>query len=219
MRVAKDYTGYTFGQWTVLHRDTDRVTKYWVCRCSCGTVKSVCIDNLKGGTSLRCQKCKGELSRKRMTTHGESKTKLYYVWLTMRNRCYRSEVKGYERYGGRGITVCEEWRKSYESFRDWAMDNGYREGLEIDRVDNDGNYEPSNCRWVTRLENMQNTRINKKVFYHGKIYTRTELADNAHLSRRLVGERLRKGWSVEETLHYNPVVGNNQTLRRKHNGK
>ena len=90
--------------------------------------------------------------------HGESSTKLYYIWHNIKNRCLNPNTPYYKYYGGRGITICPEWTDDYTKFRDWSLSNGYQEGLEIDREDTDGNYEPSNCRWVTHKENMRNTR-------------------------------------------------------------
>jgi hypothetical protein len=211
-----DYTGQHFGRWTVLNKDNK--PKQWICRCKCGKVKSVNIDNLKAGKTRSCGCFRGDHYRALWTTHGESKTKLYYVWLAMRNRCNRPGVNGYERYGGRGIKVCEEWMYDFPAFRDWALSNGYKEGLEIDRIDNDGNYESSNCRWVTRFENMQNTRLNKHIEYNGKAYTINELSDMCGLSPGLIGDRLRKGWTVKEAITLQPKVGNNQNLRGKNYG-
>lgn len=93
-------------------------------------------------------------------SHGLSDTPIYSVWLAMRRRCRLSTSTNYERYGGRGIRVCDEWASSFEAFHAWASGNGYEPGLEIDRIDNDGHYEPSNCRWVTRKVNGQNKRSN-----------------------------------------------------------
>ena len=101
------------------------------------------------------------LNKKRVAhnrSHGQLPRKLYRVWHQMRARCQYPSVKCYPNYGGRGIRVCEEWNNSYEPFRDWALANGYQEGLQIDRVDNDGDYEPSNCRWVTKSRNCRNRR-------------------------------------------------------------
>lgn len=91
-------------------------------------------------------------------THGESRTRLYQIWLDMRGRCQRKSDPGFLYYGGRGISVCEAWNGSYELFRDWARANGYADGLQIDRRDVNGNYDPSNCRWATRVQQMRNTR-------------------------------------------------------------
>ena len=208
---AFDYTGQQFGRWTVLRRGDK--PKFWICRCECGKVKAANIDNLKAGKSTSCGCYKAELGRKHFETHGQSKTKLYAVWCAMRNRCNKPGVNGYNRYGGRGIKVCEEWQNSFVPFLGWAMANGYKEGLEIDRINNDGNYCPENCRWVTRFENMQNTRINKHIEYKGNTYTISQLAEIHGIDASLVGSCLRKGWTVEEAVTLAPKVGNNQSLR------
>ena len=106
--------------------------------------------------SRECRKvCKGFTHSR---THGESKTRLYTTWRSMKSRCHCETSPVFSYYGGRGIEVCREWRHSYEAFRDWAHDNGYRSDLELDRIDNDGDYEPSNCRWADRTLQMRNTR-------------------------------------------------------------
>lgn len=209
--VGKDYTGSRFGHWKVLYKSN--VKRKWFARCDCGTIEEVWIDNLKSGKSTRCNHCKAEISRKNATTHGESKTRLYYVWYSMRKRCTCKNSTSYKDYGARGIKVCEEWFKSYIPFREWSLSHGYKEGLQIDRIDNNKGYSPENCRWVTHRENMQNTRKNKKVQFHGKNYTRTQLADMSGKSNHLIANRLRKGWSIEEAMNIPAKIGNNQTLR------
>ncbi len=97
------------------------------------------------------------LAGSKRTTHGESKTRLYRIWCHIRNRCFCKSSSAYPDYGGRGVSICEEWSK-YESFRDWAIANGYQDGLEIDRKDSNKNYAPENCRWATRCQQMHNTR-------------------------------------------------------------
>lgn len=92
------------------------------------------------------------------TKHGGSRTRLHQIWSHMKTRCFCPTVKPFEYYGARGITVCNQWADSFEAFRDWALANGYRDDLELDRKDTNGNYEPSNCRWATRTQQMQNTR-------------------------------------------------------------
>ncbi len=106
----------------------------------------------------------------------ESRTKIYGVWLAMRRRCYLKTCNDYKNYGSRGIVVCDEWKNSYDSFKYWAIHNGYQEGLEIDRNDVDGNYEPSNCRWVTRLVNARNKRNTVHIEMHGETKTLQEWA-------------------------------------------
>lgn len=216
MKPAFDYTGQQFGRWTVLKRGDK--PKIWICRCECGKIKAANIDNLKSGKSISCGCYRAELGEKQLKKHGMSKTKLYYVWYGMKKRCGNPGVRGYERYGGRGIKVCKEWAVNFETFMAWAMVNGYKEGLEIDRIDNEGNYEPTNCRWVTRYENMQNTRINKHIEYKGKVYTINQLSEMHGIAAKLIGARLRKGWNVEEAISLAPEVGNNQNLRGSKNG-
>lgn len=211
MRKAKDHSGERYGHWLILERGSKE--KYWICRCDCGTVCEVNIDNMKSGRSNNCRKCQSKKTAKRMTTHGESESHLYYVWYSMRKRCSCVSSKSYKDYGARGISVCKEWNENFEAFRDFAKLNGYREGLQIDRINNDGNYFPENCRFVTKTENSWNTRRNRTVTYNGKQYKLPELAHLKNLKANLVSERIRKGWSVEEAVEIQPVIGNNQLLR------
>ena len=122
--------------------------------------------------------------------HGDFGTKLYNVWCDMKQRCYNSKHKRYKDYGGRGITICPEWANDYTKFRDWALSHGYKENLQINRIENDGNYEPSNCNWVTRTENINNRRntISKELIkqiefsYNTEEYTRKDLAIKYNVS-------------------------------------
>jgi hypothetical protein len=146
--------GCTFGKWTVLEKVEDsRKDSYWLCKCECGTVKSVKGTNLTTNNSTHCKKCTS-------LTHGDSgaykRTKLYARWINMKARCNNPNATRYENYGGRGITVCQEWQDSFEAFKEWALANGYEENLQINRIDNDGNYCPENCDWVTNTENLRN---------------------------------------------------------------
>ena len=103
--------------------------------------------------------------------------KLYAVWSCMKQRCYNPKNKRWNRYGGRGIKICEEWKNSFESFREWALSHGYSEGLTIDRINNDGNYEPDNCRWATYKEQNNNYSGNVIIEYNGERHTVTQWAE------------------------------------------
>lgn len=145
-------------------------------------------------------KCKGyTIDRIGISTHHDTKSRLYKIWTSMRERCYRKGHTHYKDYGGRGITVCEEWLE-YLPFKEWASASGYKDGLTIDRIDNNGNYEPSNCRWVTIKEQANNKRTNHIVHYKDTEYTLSQLAEKVGIKQTTLRERLNMGWSVERAV-------------------
>lgn len=146
MPALIDVTGQRFGRWLVLGRGDH---KRWRCRCECGLERAVAGDHLRGGRSRSCGCLKLERLAARLRTHGGKGTNLYQRWHNIKSRCLVRSATNFARYGGAGVTLCEEWR-AFEPFRDWALANGYRADLTIDRRDNDKGYEPGNCRWVTR---------------------------------------------------------------------
>ena len=139
--------------------------------------------------------------------HGGYKTELYGKWCSMKNRCNCPTNKQYKDYGGRGIRVCEEWEHDFAAFRDWALNNGYSEDLQIDRIDNDEGYSPTNCRFVTPAENMRNRRNNVYFVYMGNRVTMKDLSKITGIPYRRIRNRKDLGWSIEEILKYpNPHV-------------
>ena len=132
-------------------------------------------------------------------THGKRYTKLYHIWSSMKDRCINPRCKDYDFYGGRGVKVCEEWIY-FENFDAWAMKNGYKEGLSIDRIDNHGDYCPENCRWITIKEQCYNRRSNHYIEYNGKIQTITQWAEEYGMTEQVLSGRLRKGWDMESAL-------------------
>ncbi len=151
-----------------LVKDLGRISNHRYGEYECPKCESIFkrrVSSVEKNKIYKCKECLGNPRR----THGETGTRIYKVWTAMRDRCLRKNVKSYVNYGGRGITICDDWLKSYVSFRDWALTNGYNKDLTIDRINNNGNYEPSNCRFITRLDQAYNRRPSKKVSNTGEI--------------------------------------------------
>ena len=165
MSRVKDLTGQRFGRLVVISRaeSTKEGRARWLCLCDCGT------QSIKMGKLLlngHCRSCGcGEYENRvnNCTSHKLSDTRLYNVWSAMKQRCYYPKHKDFYNYGGRGITVCDEWKNDFLSFYNWAVNNGYRDDLCIDRIDNDKGYSPENCRWATAKEQRLNQRPRKRV--------------------------------------------------------
>ena len=134
-------------------------------------------------------------------THGIRNTRIYEIWKDMKKRCFNPNCAAYHLYGGRGIIVCEKWKDNVKDFYDWAMQNGYTDKLTLDRIDVNGNYEPSNCRWVTKKEQANNTRRNHQISYNGKTQTLQQWADELGISRVSLRHRICDyHWSIEKAL-------------------
>lgn len=206
MSIHKDLTGKRFGRWTVIERvygyqnDSMRPRVRYLCKCDCGTEKIVLAESISRGLSKSCGCLTKEVCSKSNRTHGESKTRLYRVWNAMKNRCYNKNTIHYEDYGGRGISVCKDWMESYESFRDWAICNGYKDGLSIDRINNDRNYEPENCRWIDCVGQANNRRSNRLYTYNGETHNIMEWSKIYGIPYKLLHGRLRSGWDIERAL-------------------
>ncbi len=178
----EDITGMKFGKLTAIEcvgrkQRSGRNIPYWKCKCNCGNYKEIAKEDLFSGSVVSC----GCHKLKCSTKHGGYKERLYSVWKDMRNRCHSCNDESFSLYGGRGITICEEWN-DYSNFRKWAMDNGYDPYAEfqectIDRIDNDGNYEPNNCRFVNMVIQANNTRRNIKIDMDGTVKTMKQWSD------------------------------------------
>lgn len=197
----KNLTGMTFGQLTVLAFAGNRGDKaVWRCRCFCGKEIVAYACNLSSGKSKTCgcvrDKATGDRSRK----HGLSRSSEHNAWQHMRRRCFNKRDKSYRNYGGRGITVCDEWRDSFEAF---YRDMGPRPSAQhsIERINVNGDYEPNNCRWATRKEQSRNTRRNFYVTFQGITATLAEHCERLGLRYGAIALRLRRyGWSIEDAF-------------------
>lgn len=192
---------------------------YYLCKCDCGNETIVRADGLLRGTTVSCGCYKNEQRReqcKKMQDmnkkHGLYNTPLYRTWVSMKDRCYNINGIPYKWYGFRGITVCKEWKNNFQAFYDWSLKNGYQKGLSIDRIDTDGNYEPSNCRWTTMKEQMNNTRKNRYIIYNGTTHTLSQWSEILNINSRTLLSRFNMGWSIERAFT-TPVQKHNKKER------
>lgn len=202
MAVKIDLTGHIYGDLTVIKLAVDEVgkKKKWLCKCKCGNTCIVSGSNLRNGHTKHCSECGYKITSEKKLLHGETGTKLYFVWRGILNRCENKKFKSYSDYGARGIEVCKEWNDS-KTFFEWASVSGYKEGLEIDRIDVNGNYCPENCRWVSREKNANNKRNNKIIECNGETRTLAEWARHFGVNYKNLSRNLRKGYSLEEAVY------------------
>ena len=213
MAQRKDLSGEVFGRLTVVKRCEDYITaggnrySQYLCKCECGNEVMVRANKLTSSYTNSCGCLRRERMSKKATIHGKSHTKLYRTWFHMRQRCSDRNNKDYNRYGGRGITVCSEWENDFQVFMNWALLNGYSDSLTLDRIDVDSGYYPENCRWSTNIEQMNNTRANHKISYCGQEKTIAEWARIAGLPYNTLYSRLfRYRWPIDKALNYIDVV-------------
>lgn len=201
-RVLEDLTGQRFGRWAVIERapNKGKVTM-WHCKCDCGNEKDVCAAKLKNGESRSCGCLQKEIVSMRDGNHHLSSTRLHRIWGGMKTRCYNSNYPQYKDYGGRGITVCAEWSNSFTAFYNWAMSNGYQDGLTLDRIDNDKGYSPDNCRWATQKFQNNHKRSNVNITYNGETHNIAEWAEILDIPRQTLRDRIQRyNWPVERAL-------------------
>lgn len=197
------YVGKRFDRLLVLkfsHKIKHRV--FVLCRCDCGAEKLFATSDLKSGRVHSC----GCLLREMYAKKAQNKItniRLHYIYLSIKKRCFNPNSKAYKNYGARGITMCKEWsdtKTGYRAFEAWSLEHGYKQGLSIDRINNDGNYEPSNCRWATNYEQSNNKRTNHIITVNEKQYTLRQAQDVFHIPSDRIRCRLKAGWPVEKAV-------------------
>lgn len=194
-----DLTGNRYGRLLVtkFDRKNQHGDTYWVCRCDCGNYKSIASNKLRSGWTKSCGCLHKEIMRQKLLSHGMSKSKLYSSWELMKSRCYYPQNNRYYRYGGRGIKVCDEWL-SFERFKEWALKNGYKEGLTLERKNIDKNYEPDNCCWITKEEQARNKCNTVWVVYKGERMCMSVFAREMGVSINVISNRIKKGMNGDE---------------------
>jgi hypothetical protein len=200
MTFSYDIVGHVFGRYTVIAKSPRAGThSYWVCRCACGNERTVRGDSLLCGHSGSCGCLCAEVSSKKARTHGRTKTTEYKTWQGMRSRCDNARDHGYPRYGGRGIRVCQRWRTSFEQF---FADMGPKPSPthSLDRINNDGDYEPRNCRWASKATQSRNRGSNRLLTLNGETKPLIEWAEAIGVTHRTLTMRLLNKWPIEKAL-------------------
>lgn len=195
-----DITGNRYGRLVVLEKAKTEKNgvAIWKCLCDCGNITYVRGSNLKWGAVKSCG-CLRKLSR--TATHKMSKTRLYHTWASIKSRCYYAGHKSYNNYGGRGITMCDEWANSSEAFIKWALSSGYADDMTIERIDVNGNYTPENCKWIPAKDQAKNRRSCRVYTYNGKTQNLTNWCNELQLPYKNIHNRLVKlGWSFERAI-------------------
>lgn len=200
MSKVKNLDGQRFGKLIVLERAKNSKSgkAKWVCLCDCGNKTNVVTCQLTSGKTKSCG-CKKMESKN--FTHKMSKTRLYYIWLDMRKRCYDPKNKSFLNYGQKGITVCDQWKNDFVSFMNWSYQNGYSKELTIDRIDGNLGYSPENCRWANRIVQNNNRKNSVFVEYMGETKTLSEWCRQYGKNYKTVYQRFKKlGWDFEKSM-------------------
>lgn len=190
--------GMKFSRWEIIELEYN--SQLCLCSCVCGTIKRVFKSALRSGLSKSCGCLKRENQGKASRKHGFTGHKLHDIWRGMLGRCFNPNNGCYARYGGRGIVVCEEWRNDFVKFYGWAISNGWEDGLQIERNNNEGIYEPINCSWATRKAQCRNRSNNKLIYCKGETKTISEFAERMNVPMYLISRRIRDGWGEEEAV-------------------
>lgn len=195
--VTSDISGQKFNHLTAVKLVSRKPTR-WLCLCDCGNYTTVLTSNLKSGAVKSC----GCIAHKGNPKHNQCYTRVYRIYAKILRRCFSHDDPAYSHYGGRGITMCEEWKNSFSAFSKWAYENGYRDNLTIDRIDNNGDYCPENCRWASYYEQSNNRRSNRVYTYKGKTKDLKQWCDELGVSYKTIYARISRGWSFEDAVNW-----------------
>ena len=196
-KIRLDLIGQKFGELTVV--EFSHISKHqktmWKCKCDCGTEIIVQGSHLKSGHTTSCGKHKEPT-----VEHGLTNTRLYRIWASMKTRCTNQKNKNFHQYGGRGINICDEWLNDFETFYNWAMATGYNDLLTLERIDNNSDYCPSNCKWISIQEQQNNKRTSRFIEAYGEKHTVAEWGKKLGLNPGTIRTRLRAGDTGEKAL-------------------
>jgi len=203
MNKKEDLVGKVFGRWTVIKSVDEKHghnSDYWTCKCTCGKTSNITRYDLTNGHSKSCGCYSAYLLGNRKRKHGARNTRLYSIWLSIRNRCNRVRNDNYKWYGARGIQVCDTWNKDFIAFREWALANGYNDNLTIDRINSNMGYYPENCRWSDMTTQNNNRRDNVLIKIGDEVDTLSNWAKHSGIPYGCLYRRKALGWSEDELL-------------------
>lgn len=209
-----DLVGNKYGKLIVLEYSYTKAKKrYWKCQCDCGSIVYIPTINLTSGNTKSCGCLKHEI--KSNYIHGKQKTRLYHIWQGMKSRCLNPNSIKFKNYGGRGIKICEEWKNNFMSFYNWAIENSYntnktRAEQTLDRINNNDDYKPSNCRWTTHSQNCRNRNNNAYLTKDGVSKTIVEWSEELNLNSKIIYERAKKYTDI------NDILSQENLTRKKH---
>lgn len=194
-------TGERYGCLTVITEiQTKGAKRRFLCKCDCGNEAEVALGNLRNGNTKSCGCFQKDNASKAHKTHGLTGTRIYGIWGKMIGRCHNKRDHRYKHYGGRGISVCEEWR-SFENFYEWAVNSKYEENLTLERIDVNAGYSPTNCKWATWKQQQNNRTNNRLINFEGKTMTLQEWSELIGIEASTLRYRLVNDWSIDDAIN------------------